>query len=458
MNLESAHNIYFLGIGGIGMSSLARYFHSMGKNVAGYDLSPSAITDDLVRLGIDIHFTDDVGKIPEKFLDIESTLVVRTPAVPEKHSEYQYFLLSSFRILKRAEVLGLLFNAKKGIAVAGTHGKTTVSSMTGYIMDTSGLGCTAFLGGILKNINSNLILNASSEWVVSEADEFDRSFLRLKPLISLVTWVDADHLDIYDSADDIRFAFNQFISQTKTDGTVILKKGISLDFLRRDVRYLTYALEDNTADFYATDIRSEDDRYSFDIVTPGGTIKEVELQAIGITNIENAVAAASLAYTAGVDLACIREGLSGFMGVRRRFDIRYQSDTQLYIDDYAHHPRELDAVIGSIRRLYPERKLTGIFQPHLFSRTKDFAAEFAESLSALDELILLDIYPARELPVPGISSEIIFEHVTIENKMLCAKAELMDLLKTRKIDVLLTAGAGDIDRFIMPIKELLSGK
>lgn len=455
MNLEEIYNVYFLGIGGIGMSALARYFHAIGKHVAGYDLTPSAITDDLIRLGIDIHFEDEIADIPESFKNLKHTLIIRTPAVPESHTEYKFFTSNSYTILKRSEVLGLLFNTKKGIAVAGTHGKTSVSSMLAYIMDISELGCNAFLGGILKNTNSNLILNPESDWVVAEADEFDRSFLQLTPDIALVTWVDVDHLDIYSSEEDIRDSFTQFLNQTKKGGIIILKEGIELALEINSENIYTYSL-DKITDFYARNIRVVDGMYSFDIVTPDSSINDIKLKAIGLTNVENGIAAAALAWTAGVRNLTIKKALSSFSGVKRRFDINYQDENRIYIDDYAHHPRELDAVIGSVRNLYPNRKLTGVFQPHLYSRTRDFAFDFAKSLSALDELVLLDIYPAREEPIKGISSEIIFDQVLIEKKVLCSKDEVLKVLEWEKIEVLLTMGAGDIDRLVDPVTKMMA--
>ncbi|MBN1953241.1 MAG: UDP-N-acetylmuramate--L-alanine ligase [Bacteroidales bacterium] len=453
--MEKIHNVYFLGIGGIGMSALARYFVAEGKAVAGYDLTPSPVTNELEKLGIDIHFSEDVSKIPASFMDRDLTLVVRTPAVPEKHAEYLYLLEKGFTIRKRSVVLGMLFNQNRGLAVAGTHGKTSVSSMLATIMHSSEKGCTAFLGGILKNVNSNFILDKGSPWVVTEADEYDRSFLRLTPEMALVTWVDADHLDIYASKEDIDKAFSEFIHQTKEGGTVILKKGIPLKLTGTDRNLYTYALEDRQADFHARNVVAEKGRYVFDLVTPGGEIPDIRLRVIGITNVENAVAAASLAWAAGIDPDTIRRALSAFEGVKRRFDIQFTSGDRLYIDDYAHHPRELDAVIGSLRQLFPERRITGVFQPHLFSRTKDFATEFAASLSALDELVLMEIYPAREAPVEGVNSCLILDQVSLAAKEICSREELVERLKNMNPEILLTAGAGDIDRFVEPLKKMM---
>ncbi len=455
MNFESIHNVYFLGIGGIGMSSLARYFHAHGKIVAGYDLTPSPITEDLKKLGIDIHHEDIIQEIPESFTKKENTIIVRTPAVPNEHKELQYFKGKGFTILKRAEVLGLLFNEKRGIAIAGTHGKTSVSSMAAFILQQSTLKCNAFLGGILKNTNSNLIIDDSSEWAVSEADEFDRSFLHLIPEIALVTWVDSDHLDIYSSAKDIKETFEQFIGNVKEGGSVVLKNGIDLQVKVKGLSRYSYALEAKEADFYAENIRTEGARYVFDIHTPGGIVKNVCLISPGLTNVENAVAAASVAFIAGATPDEIGRALSAFQGVQRRFDIQYESGQRIYIDDYAHHPRELDAIIGSLRKLYPGKKITGVFQPHLYSRTRDFADEFALSLSELDELILLDIYPAREKPMEGVNAELIFKNVTSPAKQLCTKENLMNVLAEKEFEILLTIGAGDIDRFVEPVRKMV---
>ena len=455
---DKVHTIYFLGIGGIGMSALARYFHAKGKLVAGYDLTPSPLTHTLQQSGIDIHYEAAVENIPDTFFDKETTLVIRTPAVPDDHPELIYFVKKGFEIRKRAEVLGSIFNTHRGIAIAGTHGKTSVTSMTAFILSKTEKGCNAFLGGIIKNLGSNLILNENSPLIVAEADEYDHSFLQLYPDIALVTWIDADHLDIYVSKEKIKESFLQFLDQVKPGGTIILKKSIDISFKWQDKKLYTYSLDDTEADYYATNIRLEQAHYIFDIVTPDDIIKNVYLLYPGLTNVENAVAAAAAAYSSGADVSTIAESLTVFSGVERRFDIRYDSPGCTYIDDYAHHPRELDAFIGSVRKLYPGRDITGIFQPHLYSRTRDFADDFAKSLSVLDELILLDIYPAREKPIEGVSSEIIYKKVTLNRKTLCRKQELLELLRPKTLDILLTMGAGDIDRFVEPIKELIAAR
>jgi UDP-N-acetylmuramate--alanine ligase len=458
MKFEDIHNIYFLGIGGIGMSALARYFHILGKNIAGYDLTENPITDELQKSGIHIHFRDDISEIPDEFLDKTKTLIVITPAIPTDHKELIYFQVNGFRIMKRSEVLGILFNAKKGIAIAGTHGKTSVTSMCAYILHNSPLGCSAFLGGIIKNLSSNLIHSEKSPWIVAEADEYDRSFLHLKPTIALITWVDADHLDVYTSLEDIRRTFEKFLCQVNKGGKIILKEDIHLNYNKEKVSSYTYSLDSGKSDFYAKNLTCRDGLYTFDIVTPGSLIKNVTLRYKGLMNVENAVAAAAVAYIAGIDVSVIAEALSTFEGVQRRFDVQYEDKDTIYIDDYAHHPRELNAIIGSVRKLYPGKRITGVFQPHLYSRTRDFNDEFAESLSALDELILLDIYPAREKPIAGVSSRSILDKVTIPAKSLCNKKDLLGILKLRRPEVLITMGAGDIDRLVVDIKKLLETK
>lgn len=453
MPFKNIQNIYFLGIGGIGMSSLARYFHQLGKKVGGYDRTPTPLTQELLDLGILIHFNDRVQEVPESFLNKENTLVVRTPAVPQEHSEFGYFKKNGFQIMKRAEVLGLLFNSQKGIGIAGTHGKTSVSTFTSYLMQACGLEPGAFLGGMAKNFNSNL-LTGNSGYVIAEADEFDRSFLQLNPYISLVTTVDADHMDIYKDYNDIANAFSEFLSHTHNDGTIILNQNVHIK-IPESVDVLTYALDSPESDIYASEIKVEENAYTFTVNTPKKSLSGFRLQVPGKTNIENTMAAISVCYTLGVPLEKIREVLPGMQGVVRRFDVQLQTKDVVYIDDYAHHPRELDAVIASIQELYPGKKLTGIFQPHLYTRTRDFADDFAISLSKLDELILLDIYPAREKPLPGVSSEMLYKKVKLEEKHHCSKENLLDKLKSLNIEVLLTLGAGDIDQWVGPIKQQL---
>ncbi len=455
MNFKKIHNVYLVGIGGIGMSALARYFKTQGKFVAGYDKTPSSLTEQLQSEGIDIHFEDDLLLMPKPILSQkESTLVIYTPAVPNYNNEFNYFRERQYIIMKRAEVLGILFSNCKGVAVAGTHGKTTTSTMIAHILHQSSVDCNAFLGGISKNYNSNLLISAKSDIIVTEADEYDRSFLKLFPYIAIVTSVDADHLDVYITHDEVIKSFNQFTQQINENGILIYKKGIALSLEKlNDIDIYTYSLSEN-ADFYPINIRLEKDLFLYDVQTPNGIIKEIKLGVQGKMNLENSIAALAAALLLKVKPEEIKAGLASFQGVKRRFEYHIKSPELVYIDDYAHHPEELKACINSAKSLFPDKKITGIFQPHLYTRTRDFSPGFAESLSLLDELILLEIYPAREEPIEGVTSEMIFKNVTIDNKTMCNKNNLMDKLKTLKPQVLLTMGAGDIDRFIEPIKKL----
>jgi UDP-N-acetylmuramate--alanine ligase len=454
VDINTFKRIYFIGIGGIGMSALARYFKATGKDVAGYDRTNTNLTRELINSGINIHFEDDIELIPRNYLKNSDTLVIITPAIPIDHKELTHFRKNNFKIFKRSEVLGLIVNKKNNIAVSGTHGKTTVSTMIAHILSHSQFGCSAFLGGISKNFNSNLVFNEKSNYMITEADEFDRSFLKLFPWFTVITAIDADHLDIYGTRDELKKTFNQFVNQTRKGGTVLVKKGLKLS-LKYDYDYYTYTLTKN-ADFYAKNISLDNDTYSFDVVTPTIKIKNLILNNTGIVNVENAIAATAVSYLIGIDQDTIRNALGKFTGITRRFDYLIKTKELVYIDDYAHHPQELDAVINSVRKLYPDRKITGIFQPHLYSRTRDFANEFAESLGNLDELILLDIYPAREMPVKNITSKVIYDKIKLQNKELCDKKDLLNKLKNRHIEVLLTLGAGDIDQFVEPIKALLT--
>jgi UDP-N-acetylmuramate--alanine ligase len=454
MNFNTIHSVYFLGIGGIGMSALARYFHIQGKVVGGYDLTSTPLTTELSKMGMNIHFQDDIDLIPDSFSDINNTLVVNTPAVPENNYELQHFRLNNFKIMKRAEVLGELFNANKGVAVAGTHGKTSVSTFTSFLLHETGVGCSAFLGGISKNFNSNLVLS-KSDIVVAEADEFDRSFLQLYPNLLLVTTVDADHLDIYSDMNDIKNTFNQLLQQVDIGGTIILNQKVDLK-IPEGRKALSYSLDNPESDYYASDLRIVDGSYTFTLNTPNGPINHLKVEVPGRTNVENAIAALAISCELGTTHETIQTALPQLKGVVRRFDVQYKSKDIVYIDDYAHHPRELDAVIGSIRELYPGKKLTAIFQPHLYTRTRDFADEFAESLSKVDELLLLDIYPAREEPLPGVTSRTIFDKIPLQNKQCCSKVNLLSIVKDLNIEVLLTVGAGDIDKYVELIKKTLS--
>ncbi|RIJ49053.1 UDP-N-acetylmuramate--L-alanine ligase [Maribellus luteus] len=455
-SIEKIKNVYFLGIGGIGMSALARYFKYTGKNVAGYDRTQTALTDTLQEEGIDVHFEDDIRNIPSKWNPAE-TIAVYTPALPDEHKELNWFKSQPIGLFKRAKVLGLIANEKSAIAVAGTHGKTTTSTMVANILNKTPKGCGAFLGGISKNFGSNLVLpKEESPWIVAEADEFDRSFLHLQPLLALVTSVDADHLDIYGDKARIVESFEKFISQIREEGKLVIKKGVELDTSKTKAQVFTYSLKDDT-DFAALNLKLDEasGTYGFDLKTPDGIIANCKMEYPGLVNVENAIGAASLAWLAGVSANELKAGIQDYQGVARRFDVRFRSEKKIYIDDYAHHPEELKAFISSVKALYPGKKVTGIFQPHLYTRTRDFAAEFAASLDLLDHAVLLPLYPAREEPVKGVSSEIIFDKMTLEAKQLMEKSELENMLKNDQNEIILTMGAGDIDRMVKPIVELL---
>jgi len=446
--------VYFLGIGGIGMSALARWFRHAGYDVLGYDRTETGLTKELVSEGMTVHYRDlDAGIA--SLLRKDETLVVYTPAVPADMGERRYFEQEGFVMKKRSEVLGMICSQFSTCAIAGTHGKTTVSTMLAHIFKTSALDCTAFLGGISKNYNSNLLLSSSGKWVVAEADEFDRSFLRLFPDLAVITAMDADHLDIYGDHQSVVEAFNAFASQVKPGGKVVVKKGLPVNRSENQaVDYYSYSL-DEKADFYAAGISLADEGYQFNLVHPWGEINDIRLNYPGLLNVENAVAASSLAVLAGVEPVAIRGALSTYQGVKRRFDVRYRSKNYLLIDDYAHHPEELRATIGSVRSMYAGKWITGIFQPHLYSRTKDFAAEFAAQLSCLDEVILLDIYPAREKPLPGVTSSLIFDQLKVEKKRLITKSDLPDVAKNLKPGVILMMGAGDIENLVEPVAGIL---
>jgi len=452
-NLERIHNIYFLGIGGIGMSAIARYFNALGKRVGGYDKVSRPITDKLQQEGIFVNFTDNVESIPEYFRNKENTLVIVTPAIPTTNHQLNYFIEQGFSIKKRSEVLGIIANSKNCIAIAGTHGKTTITTMVSYFMQQSRIGCNAFLGGISKNFDTNLVINTDSDMMVVEADEFDRSFLHLQPQSAIISAIDADHLDIYKSKNFVKEAFVQFIRQIKPNGTLIIKYGIDVKIIRDDIHIYTYSLNDN-ADFKAENIRIDNGLYVFDFVSKHFKIRNLKLALPGRINVENAVAAIAMAYCNGAHQDEIYNAVPKFKGIERRFDYQIYRKDFVYIDDYAHHPEELKAAIVSVKELFKDKKVTGIFQPHLYSRTRDFADEFAQSLDLLDEIILLDIYPAREEPIPGITSEIIFKKLKKSNKILCTKNNVLEILKKRKPEVLLTLGAGDIDEIVKPIKEM----
>ncbi|MBI9059606.1 MAG: UDP-N-acetylmuramate--L-alanine ligase [Labilibaculum sp.] len=452
MRIEDFKNIYFIGIGGIGMSAIARYFHSIGKNVFGYDRTPTQLTAELIKEGIGITFDEELNQIPEPYKANEKTLVVYTPAIPSSHAQLKFFQANDFVIKKRSEVLGLLSDHLNGIGIAGTHGKTTVSTITSHIFKTSSLGCNAFLGGISRNYQSNLLLSKNSPWVILEADEFDRSFLQLHPQIAVITSMDADHLDIYGDKNELEKSFQEFVSQIKKGGSLVHKKGLILK--TNDISTYSYSLKEE-ADFYVKNMKLVEGFYQFDLIHPSGVLQNLKFSYPGKINVENAVAATSVALLCGVKEEEIRIALASFEGVRRRFDYHIRKENLVFIDDYAHHPKELLESISSVRELYPDKKITGVFQPHLYTRTRDFAEGFADSLNLLDEVILLDIYPARELPIEGVTSEIIFKNLKVPSK-LCKKEELIEVLKEIELEVLLTLGAGDIDKLVEPVKNLLS--
>lgn len=456
MNIFSRY--YFIGIGGIGMSAIARYFNVKGFLVAGYDRTETKLTQDLKSEGIAVNFDESVNFIPENFLVADKTLVIITPAIPQDHPQLIYFQKHHYKIIKRSEMLGEITRQSKAICIAGTHGKTTTSTITAHLLHQSRVGCSAFLGGISNNYNSNLLLSNDSNFVVVEADEYDRSFHRLTPYMAVITSSDPDHLDIYGTKEAFYESFEHFTSLITKGGALIINKKVNITpKLQNGVKLYTYGLSSD-ADFYAKNIRTKDAGIIFDFVAPTETLHDVRLGVPVLINVENSVAAMALAWLNGVTMEEIRTGISTYSGIYRRFNTIYKSKNVVYMDDYAHHPSELKASIDSIRHLYPERKITGIFQPHLFTRTRDFAPEFAKALSSLDELILLDIYPARELPIEGVNTEMILKDVTLDKKILVSKEKLLDLLESKEVDVLVTFGAGDIDKLVPEIKKLLKKK
>lgn len=457
MDFRKIETVYFLGIGGIGMSALARYFKSQGKFVMGYDRTSTALTTELQMEGIDVHFDDNTMEIPHivRLGDKEKILVVYTPAMPKDSSELNWLNDNGYTILKRSQVLGLITEHTKTIGIAGTHGKTTTSSLVAHILTDSGIGCNAFLGGIASNYNTNLLLSPTSEWTVVEADEYDRSFLTLSPTISAITSMDADHLDIYGSLEYMHESFNLFARKLSADGTLYYKSGLPVITDGVSFSCKEYSIEKNT-DFKGENIRIENSSYYFDLVINekvelgkhNSELKNMELGLPGRHNVENAVVACAIALQVGVTPTQLRKALANFKGVRRRFEYRIKTDDLVLIDDYAHHPEELRACISSVRELYPDEKITGVFQPHLFSRTRDFADEFCRSLELLDEIILLPIYPAREQPRPGIDSQMLLDNISKTSKILVEKSELLAELKRNRRQIIVMLGAGDIDALV----------
>ncbi|MFI3267247.1 MAG: UDP-N-acetylmuramate--L-alanine ligase [Rikenellaceae bacterium] len=450
--MNKFENIYFIGIGGIGMSSIARYFKHEGKNVAGYDRTETQLTKSLVSEGIEVKYDDSIATIDKKYLNKENTLVIYTPAIPTSHTELNFFKNEGFDLVKRAKVLGMLSKGKYLMTVSGTHGKTSTTTMLAWFNkyaadDKNGSigGGSAFLGGISKNMNSNMILGAGQRLAV-EADEFDRSFLQLNPDVTLVSSVDADHLDIYGTHEEMKRTFTQFVSQIKPGGSLVYRKGIDLTVTNTEISCYTYALDDTCADFYAKNISVDNcGCYSFDIVTPNQTIEGCKLGLPGLINVENCVGAVALIWIAGFDEAMLKKAMLEYSGVKRRMDFYINTPNLVYIDDYAHHPRELNATISSVRKMFEGRKITAIFQPHLFTRTRDFAEGFSKVLSTVDSIILLPIYPAREEPIEGVTSEMLLENITLEDKQIVAKKDVLEVLETKNLDILITFGAGDID-------------
>ena len=445
MNLNQINNVYFIGIGGIGMSALARYFKNIGKNVCGYDKTPTILTDELIANGIAIHFEDSIDLIPKTYY-VENTLVVVTPAVPTLHAEWNYFVERQFLVMKRAAVLGLITKDTFCFAVAGTHGKTTTSSILGHILFESGADVTAFVGGIVENYNSNLIGSGKTVTVV-EADEFDRSFLHLYPDIACVTSMDADHLDIYGDAASIEASFREFADKVTDKNKLFVPNGLPLDGI-------TVAVNEE-AKYKAFNVRIENSTYVFDVQTPTETILDLKFGLPGTHNLTNALMALAMAKTFGTPTTDIAKALLSFKGIKRRFSYQIKTDALVYIDDYAHHPTEINAVHQAVSELYPNKEVLAIFQPHLFSRTKDFADDFAKSLSQFDEVILMDIYPARELPMEGITSQWLMDKMTNPNKKLVAKDDLIKVIKESDKKVIVTIGAGDIGEMVNNIKKAL---
>ena len=466
MNLDSYKHIYLIGIGGIGMSALARYFNAKGKNVCGYDKVQSTLCKQLENEGIKIYYNDEVENIPQVIRNAtyDEVLVIYTPAIAKQNADLNFFSDKGFKLYKRAEVLGVISKQSYTIAVAGTHGKTTTSAILAHILQNAGKQTTAFLGGISKNYNTNLLLAEKGDILIVEADEYDRSFLQLHPDIAIITSVDVDHLDIYKNKEDLHVAFKQFVSQIKQKGVLLVEESIAIDFAVPEAgAKLSYSAS-TKADYYAENINVKEGKTAFDMIAldvmPGMTSEkkqeDLELILPGIHNVSNAVAAAAVACYLGLSFEDITQGLSTFEGIKRRFDVHINSKNLVYVDDYAHHPKEVSSTINAAKELFPDREITVIFQPHLFSRTKVFAQDFAESLSLANQLILLDIYPARELPIEEVNAKMLLDLCTNPKKETCSKEKLLKVLEQEELDVLLTLGAGDIDTLVEPIKHLLN--
>jgi UDP-N-acetylmuramate--alanine ligase len=454
LNLSGIHKVYFFGIGGIGMSALARYFHQLGLDVAGYDRTPSQLTSKLKAEGIEVNFDAAPEAIPSRFVDspLSEMLVVYTPAIPANNEGLGFCRSRGFNVIKRSQALEAIVGQKRTYAVAGTHGKTTTSSMVAHLLNQGKHSATAFLGGIATNFNSNLVVAKNSDMAVVEADEYDRSFLRLCPFVAAITSVDADHLDIYGNAESLRSSFEEFAQLVPKEGLLLIREGIEI---KVEAPVWTYAVESETADLTTKNLHVEDGAYLFEVWLKGQKLGEIIMHYPGRHNAENALAAIGMALHANVSWEEIAEGLKTFLGVKRRFEYQIRREDRVYIDDYAHHPTEIRACVNSAKELYPEKRITGVFQPHLYSRTRDFSDEFAESLSELNDLLLMDIYPAREEPIEGVDSQMLLNKVRLVNKKLVAPENLVEEVLRLSPEILLTMGAGDIDRMIEPLKNAL---
>ncbi len=448
--LTNIQRIYFIGIGGIGMSALARYFNTQGVKVSGYDKTPTPLTDDLVKEGIQIHFEDDLAQI-----DKEATVIVYTPAIPSDHKELNFYRDNGYNVVKRSDVLQWVTENAFTIGIAGTHGKTTTTSMTAHILRHTGYGCNAFLGGIASNYGTNFWSHEKNV-VVVEADEYDRSFLKLAPNVAVVTAVDPDHLDIYGTAEEVLKAFGQYTDKIKPNGVLIQKYGTVFPVNAANKEVFTYSYNETKASFHTSDLKVIEGSYHFDLVHPKGILKDVVLNMGGLHNVENATAAIAIALQLGIDENKIKDAVAFFQGVKRRFEFKIKTANKVLIDDYAHHPEELNALISGVRSLYPNEKMVLVFQPHLYSRTQDQAAGFIEVLSKADEVILLPIYPARELPIPGVSSDILLDKMTVAKKTVMSKEQLFEWAANTQDKLIVMAGAGDIDACITKVKEIFS--
>lgn len=452
MDLNNIQRVYFVGIGGIGMSAIARFFNENGVHVSGYDRTETVLTRQLSAEGMQIHYTEDITLI-----DKQVQLVVYTPAIPAIHEELRWYRENGYEVVKRSDVLQVITKELYAITVGGTHGKTTVSTLIAHILRDSGYGCNAFLGGISANYNRNF-WSSDRKVAVIEADEYDRSFLKLFPDVAVLTAMDADHLDIYGTAEEVQEAFIQYSANIKPEGTLVGRMGLQRAADLKGDNKIWYHLEDQKADAYATNVKIEDGGYRFDVVLKDRTIRDIQLPIGGTHNIENTVAAVTVANLLGIEEDKIRAAVADFKGIKRRFEYLIRNDYQVYIDDYAHHPEELRALISSARALFPDKKCTVIFQPHLYTRTRDFADGFAESLSLADEVLLLPIYPARELPIEGVNSEMIAEKIKRVPVQIIEKQEVAEWLKSHSVPLFITAGAGDIDQFREPVQEILNGE